>query len=83
MHGNVSLHVGSLTTLLPLKQVLWAGESLVYPQKCDAATNTCPRNPDARSETTSPQPPKWQGTPRSRLSIPFCPPQGNASPKGP
>lgn len=75
--------VGSLTTLLALKPVLWARESPAYPQKCGTATNTCPRNPQCEIQNNLLSAPKVAGGPRSCLSIPRYLLQGNASPGGP
>lgn len=47
------------------------GRTWCTPRKRGAITNTCPRNPDVRFKTTSPQPPKW-GVAAS-ASPPACP----------
>lgn len=83
MHGNVSLPVGSLTTLLALKPVLWARESPAYPQKCGTATNTCPRNPQCEIQNNLPSAPKVAGVQGAASASPATCSRATPAPEGP
>lgn len=82
MHGNVSLPVGSLTTVLSLEQVLlWAGESLVYPQKAWCGHKRMPHEPRCKVRNNLPSAPKVARGPEEPPQHPLLSTPGRHQPQ--